>query len=285
VIDVGVTAASSGGPRFDPTLTERERTGIANGLWLCQNCAKLIDSDVNRFSAAVLRGWKLGSEWDAKKRLGKTNVRRRPEHHQAEKEIKCNHKLRDDLQRAMLKSNDDRMKGPREQSRLWKFAAGEFIVHRLGDTLYPARDNNLAISNWFRLGAFDFYHNGLEGIVSLEYALVSQHTRQWAPLGHREHEHSFPHGFRPTKVFKTGRIPWRNIKHFDLRGDEFYNCPHLYCLYADDGMPYESFGYYKIAVNNSYEFELSRDERVDLGVLLGTQANLNVSTDPSELLH
>jgi hypothetical protein len=62
VIDVGVaahiTAASPGGPRFDPALSDKQRSGIVNGIWLCQNCAKLIDSDVIRFSATVLQKWK-----------------------------------------------------------------------------------------------------------------------------------------------------------------------------------------------------------------------------------
>jgi len=67
---------------------------------------------------------------------------------------------------------------------------------------------------------------------------------------------SLPTGFSVAKVFKTGKIPWRNIRHFDLRGDDYYCCPHLYCLYADDGMPYEGFGYYLITNDDSYEFEL-----------------------------
>src|SRR5262245_37444426 len=52
-VNVGVaahiTAASAGGPRFDPQLTPDERTAASNGIWLCQNCAKLVDSDITRF--------------------------------------------------------------------------------------------------------------------------------------------------------------------------------------------------------------------------------------------
>ena len=49
------------GRRFDACLSDKERAGAKNGIWLCQNCAKLIDSDPARFSAAVLLGWKLVS--------------------------------------------------------------------------------------------------------------------------------------------------------------------------------------------------------------------------------
>lgn len=278
VIDLGVaahiTAAASGGPRFDATLSDRERAGVANGIWLCQNCAKLIDSDVVRFSGAVLRGWKLGAEWEAKKRVGKTNAPQNRQNTRAEAEIKRAHRLRENMKKAMLKSSAERRMRPISQSRFWKFAVGEFVVHRLGDTHYPEIDNGLCIANWFKLETFDFYNDGIEGILSLEYVLGSTKSRQWASLKYGEHQHNFPPEFSVQKVFKTGRIPWRNIRHFDSHGDDFYSCPHLYCLFADDGMPYESFGYYLTTNDNSFEFELSTKNRVDLNVLLSGHTNV-----------
>ncbi len=40
-----ICAAAEGGPRFDSNMTSEERKAFDNGIWLCQNCAKLIDSD------------------------------------------------------------------------------------------------------------------------------------------------------------------------------------------------------------------------------------------------
>jgi hypothetical protein len=61
-INVGVaahlTAASPGGPRYDPALSPVERQGGLNGIWLCQNCAKLVDNDPARFTIELLRAWK-----------------------------------------------------------------------------------------------------------------------------------------------------------------------------------------------------------------------------------
>jgi len=41
VINLGVashiTAASEGGPRFDPNLSADNRCDLSNGIWLCQN--------------------------------------------------------------------------------------------------------------------------------------------------------------------------------------------------------------------------------------------------------
>ena len=66
-----ITAASEGGPRFDPDLSSEERRGASNGVWLCQNCAKLIDSDTSRFSVHVLSSWKYAAEIASKIDLGR----------------------------------------------------------------------------------------------------------------------------------------------------------------------------------------------------------------------
>ena len=66
VLNIGVaahiTAASEGGPRYDPSLTPEERRSVDNGIWLCQNCAKLVDNDVQRYTVVLLREWKERAE-------------------------------------------------------------------------------------------------------------------------------------------------------------------------------------------------------------------------------
>ena len=39
-----ITAASENGPRYNSMISNEERSHISNGIWLCQNCAKLIDN-------------------------------------------------------------------------------------------------------------------------------------------------------------------------------------------------------------------------------------------------
>ena len=65
-----ITAASSGGPRFDASLSIEERCSAANGIWLCQNCGKLVDNDRHRFTLDVLRQWKNAAEANALARIG-----------------------------------------------------------------------------------------------------------------------------------------------------------------------------------------------------------------------
>jgi len=64
-----IVAASPRGPRADPTLTPDERRSLDNGIWLCQNCAKLIDSDTDGHSVDDLRRWKAETEEFARRQL------------------------------------------------------------------------------------------------------------------------------------------------------------------------------------------------------------------------
>ena len=53
-----ITAASSGGKRFDKRMSHATRSGAPNGIWMCQRHAKLIDTDELRFPTHLLRRWK-----------------------------------------------------------------------------------------------------------------------------------------------------------------------------------------------------------------------------------
>jgi len=66
-----ITAAAGGGPRYDAALSPDERASIENGIWLCQICAKRVDSDPSRYSAALLRAWKVVAEADADSAIGR----------------------------------------------------------------------------------------------------------------------------------------------------------------------------------------------------------------------
>lgn len=57
-----ITAAAKGGPRYCPTLSAEERRSIDNGIWLCADCSILIDRDINEYTVAMLKQWKVDAE-------------------------------------------------------------------------------------------------------------------------------------------------------------------------------------------------------------------------------
>lgn len=60
-----IKAASPGGPRYDPQQTAKERTSIENGIWLCADCADIIDKDTDAYPVSRLLSWKKISETKA----------------------------------------------------------------------------------------------------------------------------------------------------------------------------------------------------------------------------
>lgn len=50
-----ITAASKGGKRYDETLSAEQRSSIDNGIWLCQTCSKLIDTDEKKYTIELLK--------------------------------------------------------------------------------------------------------------------------------------------------------------------------------------------------------------------------------------
>lgn len=54
-----IRAAAINGPRYDSAQEPRERKSINNGIWLCANCADLIDKNKGvDYSPEILRKWK-----------------------------------------------------------------------------------------------------------------------------------------------------------------------------------------------------------------------------------
>ena len=64
-----ITAASPGGARYDANITKAARRSISNGIWLCQNCAKLIDNNPKRYNTSLLNHWKEVAEERARSEL------------------------------------------------------------------------------------------------------------------------------------------------------------------------------------------------------------------------
>jgi hypothetical protein len=262
-VNVGVAAhilgAAEGGPRYNPNLTAAERSSIRNGIWLCQNCAKLIDNDELGHPESLLVQWKASAEQDARRQVGKAQ-RATSRATNAERLLKRDLKVRDELQKDLVRPWEEiqreRSRRPDGRARPFdKFRFSKLVIHRLGDDTYPGDDNRPGISSWFRLEPFDFYHRGIKFVLGIESGVIENcagyaRNLHWAftPFGAAFD----PVSFRGVNIWRLGLIPYRNIRHYDLKGDEYYNTPHLYCDFSINGMPYEQFEYAVVA--NEGEF-------------------------------
>ena len=48
--------------RYDPDMTDEQRSHISNGIWLCNVCHKIIDSDPDKYPVDRLVKWKADAE-------------------------------------------------------------------------------------------------------------------------------------------------------------------------------------------------------------------------------
>ena len=169
------------------------------------------------------------------------------EEHKKEESIRRNIKLKKNMIKDLTKPIDLNKKG-------WtctdKFKDSNFIIHSIDDTFYPDFDDReYGISTWFKVEPFDFYYNGIEIILSVEYAeyLDFEECRILTYDEYKEESDSQD----IIKVFKIGRIPFSMIVDYDIEGDEYYPYPHIYCNFGFNGQPYESFIYRVIVEDDS----------------------------------
>ena len=69
-----ICAAAPGGPRYDENMSEDERSSADNGIWMCRDHGKAIDSDVKQFTTTVLRDWKKQAELESWRRVLRNEV-------------------------------------------------------------------------------------------------------------------------------------------------------------------------------------------------------------------
>jgi len=64
-----ICAAAPGGPRYDPNMSPAERSSTNNGIWMCRDHGKAVDSPDPEFTVERLREWKRQAEQDSWRRV------------------------------------------------------------------------------------------------------------------------------------------------------------------------------------------------------------------------
>lgn len=162
------------------------------------------------------------------------------EEHKKEETIRRNIKLKKSLMRDITKKIDTTKKSWTCQD---KFKDDKIIIHSIDDTSYPEiKEREYGISSWFRVEIYDFYYNGIEVILGMEYAEILD-DRTLRILPYSEYNKKLEDCI---KILKIGRIPYSVIIDYDPEGDEYYRETHFYCNYGFNGQPYERIIYRQI---------------------------------------
>jgi hypothetical protein len=79
-VNVGEAAhiygARAGAARFNPEMSDSARGDVTNGIWLCRNCHKQVDTDARMFPAELLFEWRRDHERSMLESLGKAGALR-----------------------------------------------------------------------------------------------------------------------------------------------------------------------------------------------------------------
>jgi hypothetical protein len=103
---------------------------------------------------------------------------------------------------------------------------------------YPQTKEGRGISAWFRVGLVATYYRGIQlglGWVGLTY---DQELGGWRYTNYAANEEP------ELRAIRMGNVPYEQIEGVDWNGDEYYNCPHLYCYFDQRRQPCESIALY-----------------------------------------
>lgn len=139
------------------------------------------------------------------------------------------------------------------ENNLGKIKYRRVIIKRSTQTDYPEANETPKgqISSWFRVNLWDYYHNGIELIVSPNFRIIKDEEGNWDMLelgDQRQEAYSIS-----KSILLIGQIPYSNIVDIDFEGDGIYNEPHLYCHFRNNGEPYENFEYLEKFEDESLE--------------------------------
>jgi hypothetical protein len=141
------------------------------------------------------------------------------------------------------------------------FVFNDIIVRSVDDSKYPDGDYNTPIiSSWFKIEPYDFYYNGIELVLSIR-EVARNAAGQWG-LTRDDPKLVIPPGFSTLNAFALGRLPYRFIVDYDMLGDEYNRQPHVFCLFANGGKPYEAMRY--AATEKPYLNTLDPENQIEL---------------------
>ena len=69
-----ICARAPGGSRYDPEQRSEQRKSPENCIWLCQNCAKIVDDDPSTYTVQLLHEWKKDAQNESYRRVASSGV-------------------------------------------------------------------------------------------------------------------------------------------------------------------------------------------------------------------
>lgn len=133
----------------------------------------------------------------------------------------------------------DRIKNPSK-----KFKDSEVILHSIYDDVYPDANADGEPSSWFKSYLHDTYNDGIQ--IHLYYWMYEKIVIN--PIGEWMLKSEFDrcHYDGETLLLNVniiGRLPFYNVVDINEDGDDYFDCPHIYCIFHEDKGPFSEICY------------------------------------------
>lgn len=133
----------------------------------------------------------------------------------------------------------DRIKNPSK-----KFKDSEVILHSIYDDVYPDANADGEPSTWYRTFLHDTYNDGIQ--VHLCYwtyeKIIINPFGEWV-LKSEFDKCQYRGETLELNVNTIGRIPFYNIVDINEDGDDYFGCPHIYCIFNEKMGPFSEICY------------------------------------------
>lgn len=142
-----------------------------------------------------------------------------------------------------------------------KFRETEVILHSIYDDAYPDSKDDGEPSSWLKSYLHDIYNDGIQTHIycwTCEKIVVNPFGK-WVLKSEFDRNHHTSDTLE-LNVNIIGRIPYYNIVDINEDGDDYYACPHIYCIFNGDMGPFSEicYEYHDFETNKRILFEKNR---------------------------
>lgn len=125
-----------------------------------------------------------------------------------------------------------------------KFKDTEVILRSIYDEVYPNANEDGESSSWFKSYLHDIYNDGIQlHLCYWEYEkIIINPYGEWV-LKSEFDASQYCGETLQLNVNIIGRIPYYNVVEINEDGDDYFGCPHIYCIFHDEKGPFSEICY------------------------------------------
>lgn len=125
-----------------------------------------------------------------------------------------------------------------------KFKETEVILRSIYDDVYPDANADGEPSSWFRSELHNTYNDGIQiHLDSWRYEkIVINPIGEWLLKSEFDKIH-YDGETLLLNVNIIGRIPYYNVVDINEDGDDYFGCPHIYCIFHEEMGPFSEICY------------------------------------------